>query len=354
MADETTNTDQAALDAVSNFWANEGRSEAAESEVPGEAGTAPVYTEAQQQEDELIEEGLVDPTTADGEPAPAPVAKTETTPKTEVAATGSETPVIDDDLRTIAKEQFGWTDEKIDRLAKADPELARETLETFAASYAAQTRQILTASPAVSAADVNQVKPAPVAKPAAPAIPDAISDAALAKFAETNGQEAADAIKAIRDYFAGELAKRDEVLGKYETAQQQAELRTIATEAKATFDELSTKHPALYGKNDESLTVVQQGRRNELAQLADQLRAGAAAQGRQMTVRQAITNAHYILSRGAVAQEARQAVVSKVVQRSKQIVNKPTARVNPNGAGQVKSDAAAMEAYAAKLAELGG
>lgn len=342
------NPDQAALDAVSAFFDKDDNASAANEEVPLQAGS--LYPEQQQQDDELEEEGLL----AEGEDTVAATKadKTVTTPAKVVA---SETATLDADLKSIAKE-FGWTDAKIDRLFKADPELARETFEQLAANLADQSRSFLPPTPATHAAVQKQAGTAQQqATQQASLIPPELSDEALKKYADANGQEQADMLKLMRDkLFApmGELQRRLEVA---EQAAQAQELKAVATEATSVIDELATKHPSIYGKGNDlnKLTVQEYNRRHELTSLADQIRIGAASQGRQLSVKQAITHAHYIMSKDAVQSESRQAVVAAVQKRAKGVVQRPTNRVNPANGPAKRTDASAAEAYSKRMVELG-
>jgi len=343
------NPNQAAEQVVSDFFKEHDREEAASRET---GPSAPVYGEVQQQADELEQDGQVDPRTADGTPEAAPTPATEQKPTPEAS---KEAPELDDDLRSIAKE-FGWADAKIDRLVKADPELARETFETFAATLAEQARQFLPGGPG-SPAPRQPIQSAsvPPSTPQPPALPPELSDDALKAFAEENGEQAAKLIKLIRDNYVVKQDALEERLVRAEQAAQVQELKAVAAEASTVIAGLSGKHPKLYGEGDNVnvLTVEQYNRRVELTMLADQIRLAAGTQGRSMTVTQALTNAHYVLSRDSVKSEARQEVAAAVQRRSKQAVAKPTARVNPEGRGQKRTNAGAAEAYSRRLAELG-
>jgi hypothetical protein len=342
-------SDAAAMSAVEAFF-DEGRDKEAAAELVSEA---PVYTEAQQQADELEQEGLADPTAPDGE-----VSASET-PSDTVNQSGSDAAVkkddgFDPDLRAVAKD-FGWSDEKIDRLVAADPELARETFESFAVALAEQSRQYLASVPGNNQPAPAQNVAATVPPAPTSVLPPELSDEALKRFAEENGEHAANLLKVVRDQFLVKQLVLEERLMRAEQAARAQELQTVAAEANTVIRDLASKHPTLYGNADNvnALTVEQYNRRQELASLADQIRAGALAQGRSMSVSQALNHAHYILARDAVKAEARKEVVQAVQKRAKQTTARPTARVNPEARGVKRSEATAMEAYSRRLAELG-
>lgn len=370
-ANEMPDNDAAALAAASNFWSEGKRESLAEAEVPGEGAPSGrqlemLNQEAADQASELEQSGESDPEEADGIPnkdsttpekttmgkSPAQVVKKQAVEKPSESTEAGLDPV----LRAIANDS-GWTDEQIDKLYSLDADAANMTFGQLADTYANLSRQFLEVNPGPSQPAFTQNQPAQ--NPQAPAkgnqLPTMLTDAALAKFAEANGEESANLIKAIRDHFAGEV---NALRGEYEIIQQkgkEAELQAVAQEANTSISALRAKFPALYGAGDDprTMTVAQQNAVIELAGLADQIRAGARAQGRVLSVNDAIKRAHYIVSRDSVKTEARQEVVTNVRRRAAQVTARPTQRNNPRGAGQGKSDDAAIAAAAEKMAEIG-
>lgn len=336
-----TNEDAAAMKAVEDFYSGQDDVGSEDAETVGDA---PVYTEAQQQADELAEEGL------EGEESTEKSEPNEESKPVDVEAQPetAKAPVIDEDLRAIAKES-GWSDADVDSLAKLNPELAQRTLMSLAAAYAEQSRQFIPPVPGSS-------QPAPVVDDKAAttaAQPQLISDDMLKKFAEENGDDAANMVRAIRDHFSAEVAKLNDEIGGMRTANTAREYEAVAREANEAISGIVSKHPALYGDGDATkMTVAQQKRRDELLVTADQIRAGAAAQGRTMTVTKALQHAHYIMSRDSVAAEARKGIADAVRRRAATAVAKPTQRGTAVKPG-VRSDAAAMEAVSRWQAENG-
>lgn len=367
MADENQ-SDEAAIAAAGNFWdENPGLEEAAANEVPDSAPSTSGRLNALRQDhadqqSALEQEGEIDPGAADGipteeEPQKKPESKTPVTKPVTKTAAVEETagPELDPVLRSIAEES-GWTAEKIDRLYAADPELATETFERLADSYANLSRQFL-ASPGTTPAPVTQHQPAQVQgqSTTAPQLPAFLTDEALQKFAEAEGETAATLLKGMRDHFVAQNTALEARVQNFEAAAKQAENRAIATEALTAVKSLREKFASVYGASDDArtLTVGQQQKLTELYSLADQIRAGAVAQGRSISVSDAIKRAHYIVSRDSVKTEARQEISATIRKRAKNATARPTQRTNPRAAGQTRSDEAAVNVAAEKMAELG-
>jgi N-acetyl-gamma-glutamylphosphate reductase len=109
--------------------------------------------------------------------------------------------------------------------------------------------------------------------------------------------------------------------------------------------------PDFYGK-DNARNPVQQERVQGLATLANQIRAGAKAQGKSVSVADCIKQAHAVITAELRATTARKEIVAKVQKRSAQITARPNGRRNPATVGG-KSKQAAAAAFEARAAELG-
>lgn len=360
--------DDAAINAVSDFWASNPELEsAAAQEVPdAPIGAAPRENRALAQEYadqqlELEQEGLLEPGDADGIPSdekPAPKdEKPQATGQPVTPPKGEEKPVesgLDPVLRSIA-EDSGWKPEQIDRLYAADPELAEQTFSQLADSFVNLSRQFLAPAPGTTPAAPTNTQPAQVPAQSPSQLPAEISDDALKAFAAENGEQAANLLKTIRDHFSARTGALEQRVQKAEQVTKSAEDKVIAQEASATVADLSTKFPTLYGKGDNHRlwTVEQYEKRVELATLADQIRSGAINQGRTISVKDAIKRAHYIVSRDSVKTEARTELAATIKQRSRNATARPTQRTNPRSAGQSRSNDAAINAAAEKMAEIG-
>lgn len=368
----TTGSDNAAIEAATKFWdANPELEAKAEREVPAEPGmssqrAASLKNEYDSQALELEEGGEYDPEQPDGIPVEGKGNQQNTqkkqvvTGKPAAASTGNETPAetgLDPILREIALDS-GWTPKDIDELYGANPEIATRQFERLADQFATQSRQFLD-NPGVSQtpASVQQAKPAQVQQAkSVDQLPSELSDEMLAKFAEDNGSNAANTLKAMRDHFVARDAAREQRVTAVEQKFQVAETQAIAAEASSAISALQTQFPKLYGaaESDRSiLTMAQFQKQQELAVLADQVRSGAMAQGRTISVKDAIKRAHYIVSRDSVKAEARKEIETKVRQRAKTASARPTQRQNPAVSGEQRSDDRAIAAAAEKMAEIG-
>jgi hypothetical protein len=303
---------------------------------------------AKEQEEELIEEGKVDPLVPQGMKTAAKLAEQtkEAEPSGEaeaVVAEGEEAKdaapaTIDPNLRYVAQE-FGWKDEKIDALFKADPELAQQTLQSLSDAYTNLSRQMV---------QPTQVAPAPVAQPAAqPQAPTSKLDqlyADLQSFAEENGDSVVERLlKPLKEEVI-------EPFRQFQAELQVQKSRAIAAEAGATISTLRQKFGDVYGDEGKA-SPAQQQTLSQLAQLADQIRSGAKAQGRELSVKDALNRAHLIVTADRRESDGRKQVQAQVQTRAKAIVARPTPRARPTAEG--RSEAKAMEALERRAAELG-
>lgn len=304
-----------------------------------------------EQKQELREEGLETDEEVDEEAIAkgeedAPIAKDndeiedENAVDDEVAAA----PALDPNLRYFASTALKWTDEKIDKLFKADPELATDTIQNLAATYKNLSQQLL--QPQTS--QVAPVTPAvekPLAQPASPTSKLDHIYANLNEFAEANGEELTEFIKALKA----------EIIDPWRTEQAKIEARTnelSKTEARQTFGTLSTKFTDLYGEQGKARSPEQQTAVADLAEVADQLRAGAKARGQDLSVADAINRAHLLVSHEYTQQTVRKSIKEQVQKRAKGLSARPTQRSNPV-LSSGKSREAAKDALTRKAADLG-
>lgn len=327
-------SDTAAMNAVTDFFADGDRAKTAEKEA-GESSpdlnAAIKNRDHAEQEQELVDEGIVD---ADGN-AIEPEEKTDEVVETETAKPATkgakgETPATTVKLDPILHEaaiEAGYSPAQIERLFKADPEIAEETFARLVIGPGTP-RTDPAASPAAStAASANdQLK-----------IPDFLTDAALTKFAEANGEEVANAFKALRDTLVAPMQAMQAQLA-------QSQRSAIAHEANTAIAELAKANVAVYGDGTDAKTsVAQQAKRYALAETADQLISGAKSQGKNLSVTEALKRAHYIVSRGSERTAARAEIVAQVKKRAAAITSKPTKRAAPKANSGEQSLAAATE-----------
>jgi hypothetical protein len=306
-----------------------------------------------EQAEELDEEGLTGADDPEGHGKPEETPKEgedaeEGEPADDKDGQTAEAPTLDPNLRFVAQ-QFGWSDEKIDKLLKADPELAQDTFTNLSDAYTNLSRQMLPQGDSQGLPGTQPGSMTAQQQATTSPLDTLLSDKALAQFAEANGEEIVE--KFLKPFAQERQALKAELseMKAYVEVQQR---RAVATEATTVLEKLSGQFADLYGKDTLQLSDPQKQARTNLAGIADQLRAGAKSQGRELSVSEALNRAHLIVSAGHRQQAVRKQVTEQVQRRSKQISAKPTQRRNPTTAGG-RSDAAAIEAYNRKAAELG-
>lgn len=296
-----------------------------------------------EQAEELDEEGITGVDNPDGDApetteTPAEEA-VESEEGNEPAAEEAAVEPLDPNLR-FAAQQFGWSDEKIDRLHKADPEMATETFGNLLEAYTNLSRQYVAPQPA-AATQPQTAQQASVESQLDKLYRD------LASFSEENGNSLVERfLKPLKEEVIEPFRQMQAVLA---VQQQQA----IAAEATTTIDALADKFGEVYGKDDIKLTLPQRQAREQLVSIADRIRAGAQAQGVKLSVRNALNQAHLIVTSERRVEEGRQQVKAQVQKRARAITAKPTQRSRPMSTAAKQNEAAALEAYSKRAEELG-
>jgi len=289
---------------------------------PPEAKASPTAQQRadKEQREELIEEGLLNEDGSEPDPDAPPVPEEE---KVEAAVeeAAPEPPTVDPTLRAIANE-LGWPDDKINELYVANPELAESTFSKLAETYANLSRQFLPQQGSQAAPGT----PAPVETPAQPDSPTSRLDALyndLSAFAEGNGEEIVDKfLKPLKEEIINPLR---ELLAETQVRKQEI----ARTEARQTVVQLSSKFGDVYGQDTKPLTTQQTEARSTLGYLADQLRAGAKMQGRELSIPDAINRAHLIVTAERRDQAVRNQIKTQVQKRANGLSAKPTQRHDP-------------------------
>jgi hypothetical protein len=223
----------------------------------------------------------------------------------------------------------GWTDEEIANFHKADPGLAIKTFERMHESrtkeineWAELGRKSRTPAPGASAS------PAP--SPAAPAAPStgALKPINVAEMVEKYGNQELiealagplnQAIEALTPIIAETQRSRD-------TAKQTAQESLNKTVQDFFTGKDMASYKAVYGTTPASLTAEQVDMRSKVLETADALIAGAAFQGRQLDVNEALVLAHDSVASGVKETVIRDAIRKDVTKRGKGITLKPTAQ----------------------------
>jgi hypothetical protein len=311
------------------------------------------------QADELEEEGLQGPDNPDGDELPeedaAIVAEEEEEVKaleaageqktTEQLAAEKTLAAFDPNLKAIAKELGGWAEQDIDDFIVSNPVLARVTFARIQAGYNTLSQQYARGVQAPAAAPQQSQAVA-----TSGASPDVLNELL------SNPKKLADLQEALgKDVMEGFVkpllqaqTRANEDRAFIDGMRKEALVRDI----NETFTEIGGGIFAdFYGKNGE-VSQKQSENRFQVAQLADQIQAGAKLQNVQLSVRDALKRAHRIVTADQSAKVARQEVRSQVKKRSANLTARPTARkttLSPNG----RSDEAALAAVADFWSESG-
>jgi len=276
---------------------------------------------------ESSEDPTPTPVTVEGETkeevvTPEPAAEGEGEPVVE------ETPsyVLPDAHRRSAKAQ-GWTDDEIDNAFRVSPERASAMFER---THASRTQEINTW------ADIGRAKreetermnrTAPVLEPAPVLAP--IDANALV---EEHGNP--EFINRIVGPINSLIERIQPILEDARAAQEEAEktqedaLRQVTDSFFNAAD--MTSYKDLYGGNVQTLTEEQLNRRKSLFETADALIAGARAQGRTVSVPEALQFAHDSQTTPIQKTIIRDEIKAKVTKRNASLTLQPTSQSGPN------------------------
>lgn len=308
------------------------------------AGERARQNETQAQRDELIEEGLqdedgnaVEPTDGSG---------------TGVTAEEVEEPeqVVDEgaaplhpNLRYVAQ-YYGLSDDEIDEQHAANPTLAERVFGKMLTAFQAQTQSRPQGTP---------VQPGPQQPQTAPQPQPSELEKLFARqkeFGEANGDQLGQFLghlkRELYDPFQNAKTQLAQMQAQYVIQQRNA----IAAEATAVTNELAKQFPTVYGDSPEKANLFHQQTRQALYTTADQIRAGAYAQGKEISVANALRQAHLIVTADQRDRQVRDTVRTQVQRRSRQITARPTQR--SRSVAGTDADAAAISAYEQRANEL--
>ena len=221
----------------------------------------------------------------------------------------------------------GWEDKEIADFAKATPELALKTFERMHESrtqeikeWAELGRKTRQTPGAPTAASVT----APVVvSPAAPAVLAPIDIKAMT---EKFGNQ--ELIEALAGPVNAAIAAMTPLVQGATRAQEQARSTARENLGKTVQDFFTGSemkpYADAYGTKVADLTSAQIDQRQKVLETADALIAGAAFQGRQLTVQDALTLAHDSVSSGLKTNIVREQLKTSVTKRQHQITLKPT------------------------------
>lgn len=272
------------------------------------------------------------------EPAaePTPVAEPEV-PVEELAAAPAapaaepavaSTPVVPSTLPAAyvrTAKARGWEDKEIADFAKATPELALKTFERMHQSRTQEINEWAELGRKTRQTPASTVTPSSTVVPANP-VPVALAPIDVNAMVEKFGNK--ELIEALAGPVNAAIAAVAPLARGARQAQEQAK-RTAAENLGKTVQDFFTgsdmkPYTDAYGTRVDTLTAPQIEQRQKVLETADALIAGAAFQGRQLSVQNALTLAHDSVSSGLKTNIVRNQLKTSVTKRQHQITLKPT------------------------------
>jgi hypothetical protein len=254
---------------------------------------------------------------------------------------------LDPALRHAAR-RAGWSEQELrEFVTSAKPEIVDGTLNRLYQSYndistrfAQMGQQRMQPQPGQQGFQQQQAPQQQATASPFDKINEAFSDRAVSALREEYGD-------GIVDSLVEPLRSIIQPLQEMAQFVQQSRSETIAREVEVTMKTLSADFGDLYGENGKQPTAPQQTMRHQLYATADQILAGALAQGLPLSVGEALERANMILAAPTTRQRERQKIASSVKERSRQIVARPTQRNGPvPQAGEQRAAASIAEKWA--------
>lgn len=265
----------------------------------------------------------------------------------------------------------GRTKDQVDRLVKADPELATEMFQADLDAANEESRRFAelgrqAAGQSIYQAPQGGAAPAPTRTTAPAAGTFQQQQAAAPAAGQQNGfafpkeyraNLEDDFNKNVLDHLEGFI--NQVILPKVQQADQyvqEREAEMLVQQLDGFFDG-QTEFGDFYGgkKAHHELSQDQITSRQQVVQEADAIRAGAIAQGRQLSVREALERAHSLVTSSQQRQAARREVQGKIQQRERQTTLRPTHRRGGSAAaGSTDPLVVAEQKVAQRLRKLNG
>jgi hypothetical protein len=234
----------------------------------------------------------------------------------------------------------GWTDEEIADFSKANPGVA---LKTFERMHESRTKEInewaelgrkVRSAPAASASPTSPV-PTP-----APSAPTALAPINVQEMVDKYGNK--ELIEALAGPVNAAINALGPIVQGAQAAREQSTKDAQAGLAKSVEDFFGDKtmkgYEAFYGPADfAAKTPAQVEAFKKVLDTADALRAGAAYQGRDLSVNEALALAHDSVASGVKETIIRSQLQTKVQKRNAAISLRPTAQGRREAGGPPKS-----------------
>ena len=219
----------------------------------------------------------------------------------------------------------GWTDEEIADAVKVNPDAAMRTFERMHTSRTQEINEWADLGRKNRQTPALTATPSPAASPVAPA-QVALQPINVAAMVEKYGNQG------LIEELAGPVNAAIAMLGPLVTGAQESRAQARRTQqetlGKTVEDFFTAKEMApfatAYGKSG-SLTTPQVETRSKVLETADALIAGAAFQGRQLSVQDALVLAHDSVTSGLKETIIRDQIRKDVTKRAAGITLKPTA-----------------------------
>jgi hypothetical protein len=252
----------------------------------------------------------------------------------------------------------GWTDQEVTDFAAANPDLALKTFERMHesrtkeinewAELGRKVRQTPSASPTA---------PSPMPTPAATVVPPAtLQPVDVAALVEKFGNE--ELIQAIAGPVNSAIEALRPIMSEMSAAKEQTRQAQHDALTKTVQDFFTDKALApfteAYGKDISALTKPQIEARQRVLETADALIAGAAYQGRSLSVQDALTLAHDSVSSNLKETVIRDQIRSNLKKRNAGISLRPTAQGRPAVGGPPRDRAELLGRTEDRLASVFG
>jgi len=227
----------------------------------------------------------------------------------------------------------GWTDQEIIDFNKATPELALKTMERMHESRTKELNEWAELGRRSRLAPAaGQVVASPVASPAAPVATGAevsLQPINVQELAEKFGNE--ELIAAIAGPINAQVAAMQPLMAEVKATRERENSAHQATLAKTvqdffSSDEMKSFVPVYGPAAFEAKTPEQRDKVSRVLEMADALIAGAAHQGRDVQVPDALMLAHDSIASEFKENIIRDGIREKVAKREKSITLKPTAK----------------------------
>lgn len=279
--------------------------------------------------------------TDEAEPKPAkeaevkpPVPMPEAKPAEEPAKPADVKPLPDAYVRAAIHQ--GWTQKEVEEQYKLNPEITTRTLGKLYESTNRLSKDYAEFGRAKKAAQTSAPTPSP-APAAAPAPAAPVVDPDIAAVRAAYGDD--PIVKVVEGLTAKLKAYESKPVAAPEPAAAPVNteaMSAIRQEVDTFFTDPTIKsYSELYGgnsiklgeKNWDGLTDAQKKARWDVLGIAQDILVGAVAQGREMTVPEALEKAHLIVSEPVREKVVRNDLMAQVVKRAKGLTLKPSSVV---------------------------